>query len=118
MTPDEIRAEWSAFRESMNAQALAAKESQAALFRLFDRYQSLPASERPIIDELLAEQLLSLDETDRFDAVALIDKFAITSALPALRTLADRLEGEAQVGAPYEWTKVNRVIGKLVSALP
>jgi hypothetical protein len=118
VTPEDVRAEWTAFRKQSNADALAAKESQGALFRLFDRYRSLSAAERSVVDQLIAEQVLSPDETVRFDAVAMIDKFVITSALPALRMLAARLEGDAQPGAPFEWAKVNRVIGTLVNALP
>jgi hypothetical protein len=115
---DEIRDEWFAFRREVNAEAAVSKEGQGALFRLFDRYESLSALERSCVDELIAEQVLSPDETDRFDAVALTDKFAIVSAVPALRMLAARLEGETQAGAPYEWAKVNRVIGNLVGTMP
>jgi hypothetical protein len=38
------------------------------------------------------------------------------AALPALRSLVERLESSGDPGAPYEWVKVNRVIGCLSQA--
>jgi hypothetical protein len=79
-------------------------------------YRSLTAVDRHEVDQLLAEQLSSQDETERFDAIALIGEFTITTALPALRRLADRLETETWPGAPYEWAKVNRLVGKMADS--
>jgi hypothetical protein len=42
---------------------------------------------------LLIEQMASEDETVRFDALALVREFRIAAALPALRGLADWLQG-------------------------
>lgn len=61
------------------------------------------------------EQVLSDEENVRFDALSLIEDFKIRSAVPALRKLADRLEHQDQPGAPYEWAKVKRILGNLVS---
>ena len=65
------------------------------------------------VDELLAEWVLSDDQNLRFDAMALISDHNIRSALPSLRLLAERLEEASGPSAPYEWTKVNRLVGKL-----
>jgi hypothetical protein len=97
-------------------QAVAAKQSQAALVALFDHYRGLSADDRVIVDRLLAEQVASDDATDRFDALAVIGEFRVTSALPALRALADRLAVAPGPSAPYEWAKVNRLIGLLTDA--
>ena len=70
--------------------------------------------ERPVVDRLLAEQVESPDEKVRFDALAMIREFRIVSALPALRSLADRLERQDAPGTPFEWAKVNRLIGLLI----
>ncbi len=56
----------------------------------------------------------AIGESRRFLPLSLIREFRIVSALPALRVLADWLETQDTPGAPYEWAKVNRVIGDLV----
>jgi len=81
---------------------------------MFAHYRALGDAERNVVDDLLAEQVISSDENVRFDALATVREFRIRSALPALRVLAQRLEHEASTGAPYEWAKVNRLIGHLV----
>jgi len=116
MSEQEMRDAWISFRRSASDQAVAGKESQAALFALFDYYRALSPGDRAIIDRLLVEQLTSDDETDRFDALAILREFRIASALPALRALADRLEVARGPSAPYEWAKVNRLIGLLTEA--
>ena len=81
---------------------------------LFARYRTLSGQEREIVDQLLAEQVESPVANVSFDALAVIREFRVVSALPALRSLADRLEREASVAAPFEWSKVNQVVGLLV----
>lgn len=109
----EVRRDWTQFRDEVNRIAVASKQSQAALSSLFDRYEMLSDGERCIINKLLADELLSEDESARFDALAIIRKFRIKTTLPALRELARELESQNFPGAPYEWKKVNRLIGLL-----
>lgn len=114
MNTAEIRSAWLDYQAQATARAEANKQSQDALNALFARYRALFDEERPVVDQLLAEQLSSPDENVRFDALAIVREFRIASALPALRSLADRLETQDAPGAPYEWAKVNRLIGMLV----
>jgi hypothetical protein len=109
----DVRAGWLQMRDEVSARAIEGKQSQEAVLAMADRYRSLSEKERSVVDQLLAEQLMSEDETVRFDAIALIRQFEITSALPALRRLADWLESQHWPGAPYEWAKVDRLIGRL-----
>lgn len=113
MSAAEVRLAWLQARDEAEARAVANKQSQEVLAALFLMYRSLSADDRLEIDRLLAEQLSSQDETDRFDAIALIREFSIASALPALRRLSDWLETATWPGAPYEWAKVNRLIGTM-----
>jgi hypothetical protein len=115
VTDDELRAAWARFRDAVDVEQVAAKDSQGALPRLFERYRSLSDPERKIVDELISHDVTSSDETRRFDAVALIGEFRISSAVPALRVLADRLESDPGPGAPFEWAKINRVIGEILA---
>jgi len=117
MSDEQVRQSWLRFRRSVSDEAEAMKQSQAALFALFERYRRLPVGERHVIDRLLADDVQSDDEGRRFDALAIIREFRIVSALPALRALAARLENASEPSAPYEWAKVNRTIGLLDQGL-
>jgi hypothetical protein len=97
------------------AQAIAAKQAQESPAGLARAYRRLSSDDRAIVDGLLVEQVQSEDEAVRFDALHLVREFDIQSAIPALRALADRLETENRPGAPYEWAKVNRILGGLVA---
>lgn len=108
-----VRAAWLREREEISARAIREKNSQSAIRVMANRYQSLVPSDQQIIKGLFIDQLSSGDETVRFDALALIREFRITEAAPALRRLAERLEGENTPGAPYEWELVNRIRGSL-----
>ena len=116
MNGPDVRGAWLKMREEVSARAIANKQSHEAVLAMAARYRSLSDSDRATVDELLAEQLISEHETVRFDAIALVADFKITSALPALRRLAGWLESQQFAGAPYEWAKANRVIGQLVMA--
>ena len=95
------------------ARATANKQPQESLLTGAAQYRQLSDEDRPVVNELLAEQLSSPEEDVRFLALALIEDFEIVSALPALRRLANWLETQQWPGAPYEWAKVNRIIGRM-----
>ena len=59
---------------------------------------------------------LSDDDALRYDALAIVRKFKIPSALPALDELAERLRGATAPGAPYELLDVHRVMTSLTAA--
>jgi hypothetical protein len=76
-------------------------------------YEKLNTEERMMANEVLVEWALLDDERVRFDALALIDDFKISSAVPALIALADRLASSSAVGAPFELHKVDRILRDL-----
>lgn len=82
--------------------------------RLTGAFGRLTADERVQL-EPLREWLLSDDKADRFDAIAIVRDNDVTSMIPTLRELQDRLEESTEIGARYEWAKVNRALGRLVS---
>jgi len=79
------------------------------------RYRLLPAADRVIVNDLVAEQVLSEDESVRFDAQSLIYVFFIKQAQPQLAQLLVRLGSERTPGAPYELAKVRRLMDRLDS---
>lgn len=113
MSAANARTRWVELRERLDDDARASKSSHAVVLELSRRYQALDESERPEVDELLAEWVLSEDEGRRFDALAVIADNKVVHAVPALRELAERLEASDAPNAPFEWAKVNRILGKL-----
>lgn len=113
--PNEVRDLWLKRQREDLLLAHQAKQPNEALANIASRYRRLSSEDLDVVNGLLAEEVVSDNETSRFVALALIREFKISSALPALRQLADRLETQASPGAPYEWAKVNRLIATLMS---
>ena len=113
MNGNEAVASWIYFRAKVSTEQEAAKQSQNVLNLLFDRYERLPPSDRILIDDHPARTLSSADEKERFDALAEIHGFQITSAISQVRSLAAHLESDTSPSAPYQWAKANRLIGRL-----
>lgn len=113
MTTANARTRWTALRERLDDEARWSKSSQAVVVELSRRYRALDESERSEVDELLTEWVLSDDEGKRFDALAVIADNKVARAAPALRELGERLEASDAPSAPFEWAKVNRILGQL-----
>lgn len=107
---------WEELRAELDRRAVASKSSQSAVVELSREYRRLGSDDRAEVDVLLRSWLLSADEGERFDAVAVVDDNEVCSAIPALRELMDRLEASDEPGAVYEWAKVNRVLGRLTAS--
>ena len=113
MTDDEVREHMDACRRSADEEALRFKESSLVGERLRSMYEKFDMTERRAADEVIGEWALSNDEALRFDALSLIDEFAVTTAVPALIGLASRLATSTAPGAPFEILKVKRIIESL-----
>jgi hypothetical protein len=121
----ELRNAWIRFCAETSDRYTKAKDAQASLDVIAARYAGLSSAEREVVDRLLIEQLTPqepvpgdpwyLGENARFDALFLVDRFAIVSVVPTLRRLAEWLQDQTTPGAPYEWTKVNRILGSLAT---
>lgn len=113
MSLTQFRREFDMWWRETSARRSAEKDSQAALFDLFDLYRGLSAEERGILDRVFCEWLESTDEVQLFDAIAMIDEFAIRACLPELLRYQRRLEFDDSASAPYELAKVKRVIERI-----
>jgi uncharacterized protein HemX len=109
----DARSRWATLRHDLDAAAATTKDSQPVILELSRRYAALSAEEKQAVDGLLAEWVLADDPNLRFDAIALIADHNVRSAVPSLRALAHRLEDRTDPSAPYEWAKVNRLLGLL-----
>lgn len=70
-------------------------------------------SDRAEVERALCEWAEGDDDPRQFTALAVIDRLRIASAIPTLRKLAARFEGAHGPSAPYDWAKVNRILGRL-----
>jgi hypothetical protein len=113
--PYAVPPELEAFWQRVTQEGDRAKNSQLALDALERTYQTLSDRERQLADGVFTDWILGSDTRRQFAGLAMIDRFSIGTALPALRTLASCLENATTVTAPYDWAKVNRIIGKVTS---
>lgn len=111
LRPDDVEALW----ERFDREAQSMKSSLHAVERLADLYARLDDRDRPVADELLTTWIrLELDARRWFDALALIRRFEVRSALPALHAELASLDGD--VGGPavrFERAKLQRIIETL-----
>ena len=112
MTLDEFRKEMEAFRGSVDEEARSLRAPYVVSEEFSKLYQSFGDSERAMADQVLAEWVLSEEEGVRYDALALISEFKITTTVQVLRKLASRLALSCTPGAPFELEWVNRIISE------
>jgi uncharacterized protein DUF4304 len=105
----DARRRWVAVWEETDKNARESKDGPMALLVLYKNYRKLEAADRVEIDRLLVETVLSADGNKRFDALALIEEFHITGALPALETLFARLSQSTAVSAPFDLARVQKL---------
>jgi hypothetical protein len=114
MNVDDVRSALKEIRQDAERRATERKDSMFALEVLFDGYSALHDERRTLAEQVLAEWVLSPDEVRRYDGIALIRKFRVRSAVPALQALARRLESETTPGAPFELAKVRTLMAELM----
>lgn len=118
MTYEEFRESMEAFRGNADIEAAGQKDPQLALDQLCALYEKFDESERAMANRVLAEWSLSTDIGKRFDALAIVDEYRVSEAVPALRELAIRLEKSAEPGAPFELEKVKRILDGVSANAP
>lgn len=115
MRLDDFRPGLEAFWERVDKEGDRSKDSQLALNQLERCYRSLDEGERELASSVFSDWILGSDMRRQFAGLAMIDRFVIRAALPYLRQLEASLEDAAGPSAPYDWAKVNRIIGRLTS---
>ena len=118
VSTNDVRTRLEKAWRALDREAQARKDSHGAVIALESFYRGLPDEELSIADQVLIEWAHSDDARKRFDALALIDEFSIVAALPSLRMLAHVFEDSSEASAPYDWAKVNRIIGRLTRGMP
>lgn len=109
LTRDDFESLWT----RLDRAAVESKHSQEATILLTSFYRELDDADRAVVDQALADWVVHGDERRRFDAVALIQEFEITSALAALRERLAALP-EGSIGPDgAERAKLERVAAAL-----
>jgi len=115
---DEFRERLNLWFDKTDALRMREKDSQRVLLDTEAFYERLDDEERNLADQVFCEWV-AMDGTGRqFVALWLISFHRMISALPALRAAARRFEVASGPSAPYDWAKVNRIIGQLAEAHP
>jgi hypothetical protein len=105
MTIDDVRNKMMSFRQTADAEASALKDPQLTLDRLRDLYAKFDEDDRQSANQVLSEWVLSDDEGLSFDARDLIREFSVMAAVPALKTLEQKLRSSDKPGA-RAWSEV------------
>lgn len=110
---EDVKERWRTMWAEVDRRHVEAKDSQGATAELFGRYAELNDAERKQVNEILFEALEKGSESERYDALAIVNRFHVVEGLEPLRRLAIRLQLDHAPGAPFELAKVQRFIDRL-----
>jgi len=113
MSANDVREEFNRVWEEIDLQAERDKDAYRSVLELQKLYVSLSQDERLQANQVIAEWALADEPKRRFTALALIDRYLIRSAVPALEGLARRFADASGPSAPYDLAKVNRILHRL-----
>ena len=106
---DQINRWWA----ETDAEQIAKKHSHAALLKLIALYEGLSHTDRMLADQVLIEWVTSENNRKRFDALAMVERFKIAEAIPALRKLESTLAEAPGAEATHELVRVREVLLRL-----
>ncbi len=113
LTSEEVERLWA----RLDDEAQAVKLSHQAVMRFEEFYRQLSEPDRSVVDGVLANWIdRGLDSRRRFDALALVSRFQIRSALPAVQLALSSLDSAEGPSVPFERSKLGRIIAKLEEA--
>ena len=116
MNMKEFRREMEAYWERIDREFMEKKESHGSVMELMKLYRRFDDDEETMAKHVIVEWLRSAEPRKQFDALALVDQFVIVEALPTLRELQAEAEERTDHEAPYEWARLNRIVGRLTQA--
>lgn len=113
MSTVDIRAWWNEEYEHIDSAARESKNSQSALFELSLKFRSLTEENKKSVTKILIQWIESEDAGRRFDAIALVSEYKLSSARTALKLLCNRLDKDKSPGAKYEKKKIITVLNNI-----
>jgi len=109
----DFRREMEGYWQDADEQAQSFKDPTIPEKRLLLLFERFDARERVLADQVVSEWVLSDNEAMQFDALIVVDKLKIRTALPALKELVARLGSRQDPGTPWKIEKVTRIIRSL-----
>lgn len=106
----DTKRSWEDAWERINRLASETKDEVEATEALSMLYDELPARERRVVDQLLADWVLSPDQRKRYDALALARRHHIDAAVPAMQKLLAEVEEADTVEGPYLAAQLRRLL--------
>jgi len=110
---EDVNERWRTMWAEVDRRHVEAKDSQGATAELYGRYAELNDAERKQVNKVPFKALEKGSESERYDALAIINRFNVVEGLEPLRRLAIRLQLDDSPGAPFELVKVRRCVGRL-----
>jgi len=112
----EFRQEMNDYWDRIDRESIEKKESHGAVMELMKLYRRFDDDEQRMAREVIVEWLRSPEPRKQFDALALVDEFLMVDALSTLRELQAEAEERTDHEAPYDWARLNRIVGRLSEA--
>ena len=108
-----VREYWLEKRDSLSKEAEANRDSQSVAFALLDVYDGLDELQREEVNAILADWLVSDDDSLRYDAGFLISQRCIKSMTGTVEKALTITESRTGVEARYEAKKLQRILDDL-----
>ncbi len=109
LTKEELEDLWN----DLFIEADRAKMLEETLLRLTAFYEALDSDDRNVANDVFRAWVLEGNPNQRFDALAMISKFKIRSALPELRADLARLRHETGPSVPFDLEQLYEIIAEL-----
>lgn len=113
MMPKLTKNAFEAWWQFTSDRAQAAKNSHSVLIELMAQYRKLSIAEQEVLNGIFCEWVNSADDFKRFDALAMIEEFGITSCIHSLTRRHAQLQTSTTPDAPYELAKIDRMLQRL-----
>jgi len=109
----DIKKLWEDRRKALVEIAEIMKDSQSVSFGLLALYDSLSDGEKAAVNDLLAEWLISDDNTRRYDVEFLISQRCIKSLKTAVEKAIEIAQNRTDPGAEFDIENLLRILNEL-----
>ena len=113
MTTSDTKMLWLDTYRRLCKEAEAMRDSQSVSFALLDLYDTLSSEEKSAVHSILAEWLVSEDNTLRYDAAFLTSQRSIREMRPFVEEAIGKCHDRVGPQAKYEGQKLQRIMDEL-----
>ena len=92
------------------------RDAYGGLLQIKRLYESATPEGRVAMRQVIVAWLNSDDSADRYDGLWLTDELKVMAGIPRLRELLVEAEQRTDHEAPYEWSKLNGILGRVLGA--